>query len=77
MVADMASFGWNTSFASLHPNIDNCSPDNPFSDIPYDKGYQLLVYLETLIGEDKMQQFMKSYIVYFHHKSLNWVDFSN
>jgi len=60
MVTDMKRFGWNTSFSSLHPNVDDCNPDDPFSTIPYEKGYQFLIYLESLIGEKMMQGFMRS-----------------
>eukprot|EP00343_Euplotes_focardii_P001422 CAMPEP_0205800612 /NCGR_PEP_ID=MMETSP0205-20121125/2306_1 /ASSEMBLY_ACC=CAM_ASM_000278 /TAXON_ID=36767 /ORGANISM="Euplotes focardii, Strain TN1" /LENGTH=226 /DNA_ID=CAMNT_0053063945 /DNA_START=1129 /DNA_END=1806 /DNA_ORIENTATION=+ len=43
--------------------------------VPYEKGYQFLVYLESVIGESKFQKFLKSYINNFEAKSLGVEDF--
>lgn len=50
----MKDYGDNNTYGSLYPVIGDDLPDNSFSTIPYEKGYQLLYYLETLLGEDKM-----------------------
>lgn len=47
------SYGDN-SFASLYPVHNGKSPDESFSEIPYEKGYQFLYYLQGLLGRDEM-----------------------
>ena len=51
MIEDMNNFGFNHSYSSLTPIINNDNPDNAFSTVPYEKGYFFLVYLESIIGE--------------------------
>ena len=36
---------WN-SYSSLHPNVRDDLPDNSFTTIPYEKGYQFLYFIE-------------------------------
>ena len=50
----MKEFGMDHSYSSLHPEIGDDHPDTYFSEVPYEKGYQLLYYIETLIGETHM-----------------------
>ncbi|CAD8097749.1 unnamed protein product [Paramecium sonneborni] len=79
----MQTFGLDNSFSSMHPNTKNRNPDEATSRVPYEKGYQLLTYLETLIKEDPFQQFLRDYIQHFKFQSidedqlyqflLNWV----
>ena len=38
------------------------NPDNSFSEVPYEKGFQLLYYLESLIGRAEMKNFLNFYI---------------
>jgi len=47
MYGDMLGYGLNSTYASLYPVIDDDKPDNSFSEIPYEKGFQLLYYMET------------------------------
>lgn len=55
--ADMVGFGLNNNFSSLYPQLDgNQFPDSSFSTVPYEKGFQLLNYIESLIGDDLMQE---------------------
>jgi leukotriene-A4 hydrolase len=55
MYQDMVGYGLNHTYASLYPVVDEDKPDNSFSEIPYEKGFQLLYYLESLLGEKDMQ----------------------
>lgn len=52
MYTDMINYGMKNPFSSLHPTLDGASPDDAFSTIPYDKGFQLLYFMESLVGED-------------------------
>jgi len=51
----MVGYGMNNSYSSLFPNVKNALPDDSFSTIPYEKGFQLLYYIESLLGEQKME----------------------
>ena len=39
----------DNSFSSLHPVLQGENPDSSFSEVPYEKGFQLLYYMESLI----------------------------
>lgn len=54
----MNTYGLDNTYSSLHPILEGDSPDNAFSNVPYEKGFQLLTYLESLIGEDLFQNFL-------------------
>ncbi len=45
---DMNSFGLANNFSSLYPILTDSSPDDSFSEVPYEKGFQFLTYLESL-----------------------------
>ena len=62
MWQDMENFGLDNTYASLHPVLRGDNPDNSFSEVPYEKGFQLLYYLESLIGRDEMKKFLNFYI---------------
>lgn len=75
MYGDMVGYGLNNSYASLYPVIGDGYPDESFSEIPYEKGFQLLYYLETLLGETKMQQLLRSHIDMNAQHSINYTNF--
>ena len=52
MFEDMLRFGMNHQYTSLTPKTGKKNPDASLSLIPYEKGYQFFLYLESLIGED-------------------------
>jgi leukotriene-A4 hydrolase len=54
MVSDMMDYGMDSNYSSLHPLVGANLPDDSFSEIPYEKGFQLLYHMESLLGEDKM-----------------------
>jgi len=54
----MLSYGLKSNYSSLYPLISDGLPDDSFSTIPYEKGFQLLWYLESLIGETIMQKML-------------------
>lgn len=49
---DMNNFGLDNTYSSLHPVLQGDSPDNMFSTVPYEKGFQLLTFMESLVGEE-------------------------
>ena len=58
----MESFGLESTYSSLHPVFQGRSPEEAFSTVPYEKGFQLLVYMESQIGQDEMKNFLRYYI---------------
>ena len=42
--------------------------------MPYEKGYQFLLYLESLDGEEKFQKFFNTWLTKYQFKSVNWDD---
>mmetsp|Transcript_796 Transcript_796/g.662 ORF Transcript_796/g.662 Transcript_796/m.662 type:complete len:645 (+) Transcript_796:7-1941(+) len=72
---DIEETGVNNTFTSLSPLLNGSHPDAIMNIVPYEKGYQFLVYLESVIGESKFQKFLKSYINNFEAKSLGVEDF--
>jgi len=51
----MQDKGLTNTYASLYPVVNDDLPDNSFTEIPYEKGFQFLYFIETLIGENNMQ----------------------
>jgi len=58
----MADFGLDSTWSSLHPVLKGANPDASFSEVPYEKGFQLITYLESLVGEDAFQMFAQFHI---------------
>ena len=63
----MQAFGLDNSYSSLYPKLaDGGSPDDSFSEVPYEKGYQHLLYVEGLFKKkEDFQDLIKKYIKKF------------
>ena len=48
-------------YTKLIPDLGDDDPDNAFSSVPYEKGFNLLYALERMVGADKFAGFMKAY----------------
>ena len=70
-------FGENSTFTTLRPNLTGISPDDSYSDIPYEKGYNFLYFIEGIIGEEIMKKFFQSYFIHFKYKSIDLYQFKN
>lgn len=70
-------FGKTNQLTALVPNLTNIDPDDSFSSVPYEKGFNLLYFLEQQVGFDNFIKFMKSYIEEFASKSIDTNDFKN
>ena len=70
----MITFGLDSTYSSIHPILEGDSPDNSFSTIPYEKGFQLLIYMESLVGEEKFQNFLQTYILIYSQESITTVE---
>ena len=63
MWTSMVGYGVENTYSSLHPVLRGDNPDNSFSEIPYEKGFQLLYYMESLVGYEVFKNFMAYYIL--------------
>jgi leukotriene-A4 hydrolase len=48
-------------YTKLIPDLGDDDPDDAFSSVPYEKGFNLLYTLERMVGADKFAGFMKAY----------------
>ena len=71
---DMLDYGLSDSYSSLYPDIQDDDPENSFSSLPYEKGSQFVYYMETLLGEELMQQMLQSYLVTFSQQTVTESD---
>ena len=52
------------------------SPDDSFSEVPYEKGFQFLTYLESIMTKpEDFQAFIRDYILTYSEKSITYVEF--
>jgi leukotriene-A4 hydrolase len=75
MYFSIMDFGPSNNYTSLHPDLNGNHPDTSISSIPYEKGFQFLYYLESLVGETSFQTFLKAYMAKFLKKSIVVDDF--
>ena len=71
-------FGVANPLTALVPDEKGISPDDAFSAVPYEKGYNLLYYIETLLTVTVFDKFLKDYITHFAGKCLTtdeWKDY--
>lgn len=60
--ADMSFYGVDDTYSSIHPVLAGDNPDNSFSELPYEKGFQTLTYLESLVGPDAFREFLRFWV---------------
>lgn len=51
-------FGVDHEFTKLVTDLKGKDPDDAFSSIPYEKGFNFIFYLEQLIGQEKFDKFI-------------------
>jgi leukotriene-A4 hydrolase len=75
---DMESFGLNNNFSSLYPILTDASPDDSFSEVPYEKEFQFLTFLESLFkSNDDFEDLIRVYINSHSQQSVTYIDFKN
>jgi leukotriene-A4 hydrolase len=66
------TIGWDNTYASIHPVLQGDNPDNSFSEVPYEKGFQLLQWIEdSVLDAIYMEDFLTYYIVNNKLTSIN------
>ncbi|KXT07826.1 hypothetical protein AC579_9689 [Pseudocercospora musae] len=68
-------FGEDHEFTKLIPDLKGKDPDDAFSSVPYEKGFNFLYYLEKLIGKDKWDCFIPHYFTTFKKRSVDSYEF--
>ncbi|DAZ92720.1 TPA: hypothetical protein N0F65_001777, partial [Lagenidium giganteum] len=76
LVESVEDFGCKHGFTHLVPEVDDVDPDDVFSSIPYEKGFNFLNYLKDVVGgHEVFDKFAKAYIRNFRYKTLTSEDF--
>ncbi|KAJ3669443.1 hypothetical protein LUZ60_011393 [Juncus effusus] len=76
----MERFKDNMEFTKLKPNMQGIDPDDVYSEVPYEKGFQFLWRIEREIGRPAFDEFLKTYISTFKFQSIDtaaFLDFLN
>ena len=58
------------NYTKLIPDLGDDDPDDAFSSVPYEKGFNLLYALERMVGADKFAGFMKAYFDHFKFETV-------
>ena len=79
LVEDIIKFGESKSFSSLKPYLVGRHADDCFSEIPYEKGFNFLYYLESIVNPqsdiDLFRKILKQYFTKFKYQSIKYEDF--
>ena len=68
----------NPQYTCLCPRLHGVDPDDVFSLIPYEKGFNLLFYLEKILGGPRVfEPYVKKHVEEFSHKSITTDDFKD
>ncbi|KAL9261546.1 Leucine aminopeptidase-like protein [Drosera capensis] len=71
LVADVERFKDNLEFTKLRNKQDGVDPDDVYSQVPYEKGFQFLWRIERQIGRPAFDEFLKKYIATFKFQSID------
>ena len=77
VIKDIEMLGEDSSFTCLNPDIYGVDPDDGFTTVPYEKGFQLLYFLESLIGKNDFMNVMRLYIDKYKFMSVDYSSFKN
>ncbi|KAI5781244.1 peptidase family M1-domain-containing protein [Geopyxis carbonaria] len=70
-------YGNQHDFTKMVVNLEGQDPDDAFSSIPYEKGFNFLYHLDRTVGREKWDKFIPYYFKKFHQKSLTSFDFKD
>ncbi|XP_076897125.1 leucine aminopeptidase-like [Bidens hawaiensis] len=71
LVDTVERFKDNMEFTKLLTNQEGVDPDDVYSEIPYEKGFQFLWCIERQIGRAAFDEFVKKYIAAFKFQSID------
>lgn len=67
---DIALFGADHPFTCLVCPLGDDDPDDSFSSVPYEKGFNLLYRLECIVGSTEFEAFAKAYLDNFKYSTV-------
>ncbi|KAM6554969.1 hypothetical protein CsatB_015731 [Cannabis sativa] len=68
---EMERFKDNMEFTKLKMNQEGVDPDDVYSQVPYEKGFQFLWRIERQVGRPAFDEFLKKYIATFKFQSID------
>ncbi|XP_040987913.1 leucine aminopeptidase [Juglans microcarpa x Juglans regia] len=68
---EMERFKDKMEFTKLKTNQEGVDPDDVYSQVPYEKGFQFLWRIERQIGRPLFDEFLKKYIATFKFQSID------
>ncbi|KAJ7976239.1 leukotriene A-4 hydrolase-like [Quillaja saponaria] len=68
---EIERFKDNLEFTKLKTKQEGIDPDDVYSQVPYEKGFQFLWRIEHQIGRPAFDEFLKKYIATFKFKSID------
>ncbi|XP_028799464.1 leucine aminopeptidase [Neltuma alba] len=68
---EVERFKDNMEFTKLITNQEGIDPDDVYSQVPYEKGFQFLLRIERQVGRPAFDEFLKKYIATFKFKSID------
>ncbi|KAI3470437.1 hypothetical protein Pfo_027100 [Paulownia fortunei] len=71
LVEEMERFKDNMEFTKLKTNQEGVDPDDVYSRVPYEKGFQFLWRIERQIGRPAFDEFLKKYSATFKFQSID------
>ena len=67
----------NGNMTKLHQNLSTIHPDDAFSQVPYEKGANLLRLIESVVGRNRMDAWLKGYFDRHAFKTMTTEGFVN
>ncbi|KAF9903836.1 Leukotriene A-4 hydrolase [Lobosporangium transversale] len=78
LVESVELYGKDHPFTALRPCLRGEDPDDAFSSVPYEKGFNLLYYLEKhLGGAEVFEPYLRAHVQEFAGRSINTDDWKN
>ncbi|CAG8574026.1 14594_t:CDS:10 [Acaulospora morrowiae] len=75
---DIKLFGETNVLTALVPNLQGVDPDDSFSSVPYEKGFNFLYHIQKVIGGPEFfEPYMKAHVQEFAGKSITTDDWKN
>ncbi|KAI5346185.1 hypothetical protein L3X38_014064 [Prunus dulcis] len=68
---EMERFKDNLEVTKLKTNQEGVDPDDVYSEVPYEKGFQFLWRIERQVGRPAFDEFLKKYIATFKFQSID------
>jgi len=72
----MNGYGLTDSYSSLYPIMNGHDARDSSSEVPYEKGFQFLMYLESLMDKpEDFQAMLQAYIKKYSKQSVTFLEF--